>query len=377
MTSKVAEVTTSTGTTTETTTYGYNLNGRLVSVTPPTGSKYQYAYDPDGERVEAWLGPNVLEYLLDGDSELSAIGVSSGQAVVGVENPLHLDERFLVIRSRQGYVPISDAQGSVYGLVDASGAIIEESSYGVFGEPREIHGQLRLHWGYTGRPDDTSTGLQYNRLRYLQSSTGRWNRPDPLAMVIQSRGSAYAYVENRPTTWVDPTGLVAMEGGLDSITAEAFFHPVQFVQLMRALGWLTISVGALDAATHCIDSLNDWEEFFRGDSFSRAALTTYVGFTLSSVGNVPTHEFGPGIYMSRQRDVAETYALAASRKFHLGAILQITIRTVIWDLLRAYPAVRDGVPISGEPGTQSFVPLGPAYLIFDMASTNEIVETVP
>src|SRR5262249_49973448 len=60
---------------------------------------------------------------------------------------------------------------------------------------------------FTGREFDRVTGLQYNRARYYDSTTGRWTTQDPIGF-DGGDSNLYRYVKNNPTNEVDPSGLV-------------------------------------------------------------------------------------------------------------------------------------------------------------------------
>ncbi len=51
------------------------------------------------------------------------------------------------------------------------------------------------------------TGLQYNRARYYDPTTGRWTSEDPLGLAAGD-DNLYRYVNNDPTNASDPSGLV-------------------------------------------------------------------------------------------------------------------------------------------------------------------------
>ncbi len=68
---------------------------------------------------------------------------------------------------------------------------------------------------YTGRDFDPETGLLHYRARYYDPTTGRFLGEDP----IHFRGgdtNLYGYVLNNPTTFSDPSGLLAVQvvGGI-------------------------------------------------------------------------------------------------------------------------------------------------------------------
>ena len=60
--------------------------------------------------------------------------------------------------------------------------------------------------GYTGRFIDSATGLQWNRARWYDPSTGRWMGEDPIGFA-GGQANLSAYVGNSPTNGVDPSGL--------------------------------------------------------------------------------------------------------------------------------------------------------------------------
>src|SRR5262249_50521564 len=59
---------------------------------------------------------------------------------------------------------------------------------------------------FTGREFDRVTGLQYNRARYYDPTTGRWTSPDPRGFAAGG-SNLHRYVHNSPTKNRDPSGL--------------------------------------------------------------------------------------------------------------------------------------------------------------------------
>ncbi len=61
-------------------------------------------------------------------------------------------------------------------------------------------------FGFTGRPFDKSTGLQYNGNRWYDPSVGRWLSEDPIGFEADDP-NLYRYVNNQPTIFIDPSGF--------------------------------------------------------------------------------------------------------------------------------------------------------------------------
>ncbi len=95
---------------------------------------------------------------------------------------------------------LTDAQGSVMALCDASGTVLNSYNYDVFGAIRSSSGSTANAFTFTGEQTDATTGLEYLRARYYDSEAGRFLSTDPL-------GGGYAYAANSPTNMTDPSGL--------------------------------------------------------------------------------------------------------------------------------------------------------------------------
>jgi RHS repeat-associated protein len=65
-------------------------------------------------------------------------------------------------------------------------------------------GTLINPFQYTGRDNDSETGLRYYRARYYDPSAGRFLTEDPTA--FRAGMNFYSYVENSPIVFSDPTG---------------------------------------------------------------------------------------------------------------------------------------------------------------------------
>jgi RHS repeat-associated protein len=108
-----------------------------------------------------------------------------------------------------------DTLGSVRALTDASGAVLERHDYRPFGEdtmPLPAPGSDPAR--FLGQQRD-STQLDYFGARYYSMFHGRFTGVDPVinpsAIVNPQRWNRYAYSQNNPLRFVDPTGLDFVE----------------------------------------------------------------------------------------------------------------------------------------------------------------------
>src|SRR5262245_43403737 len=107
---------------------------------------------------------------------------------------------------------LTDMLGSVRGIVNGSGSLIDSlayKSYGaIYSESSPANGD-RYTW--TGRERDAEIDLQFNRARYYDYQTGRWISQDPLGFDAGDSNLA-RYVNNKPIILVDPSGKIPPQG---------------------------------------------------------------------------------------------------------------------------------------------------------------------
>lgn len=102
-----------------------------------------------------------------------------------------------------------DFQGSVAAESNSTGQIIKRVHYEPFGEQRPT--QLSNETAYTGHVYDADLGLTYMGARYYDPTIGRFYSDDPVGFTRDNQASfnRYAYVNNNPFAYTDPTGEAA------------------------------------------------------------------------------------------------------------------------------------------------------------------------
>ncbi len=109
----------------------------------------------------------------------------------------------------------ADHLGSINVITDETGAVLERLSFDAFGKPRNANGtdmanirSVNTSRGYTGHEMDASTGLINMNARLYDPILGRFISADT---IVPSPGNMqdfnrYAYVNNNPLMYTDPTG---------------------------------------------------------------------------------------------------------------------------------------------------------------------------
>jgi RHS repeat-associated protein len=115
-----------------------------------------------------------------------------------------------------------NALGSVVQLTDPLQAVIASYQYSPYGEVSINRlGQvvtadpLGQHWSYTGRFLDEETGQLAFRTRVLAPANGRFLSRDWIG--YHDGANQYVYVRCAPTVYVDPLGLLSLQGFRDAL----------------------------------------------------------------------------------------------------------------------------------------------------------------
>jgi RHS repeat-associated protein len=125
---------------------------------------------------------------------------------------LFADEQLSAMGPGALYWPLTDYQGSVRELLDASGAVVKQYRYDSFGVRSVVSGSSAVDefFAYTGQARDPESGLQQHWHRYYDPPTGRWISAD-WSSFGAGDSNLYRYVSNRPTNATDPSGLESVE----------------------------------------------------------------------------------------------------------------------------------------------------------------------
>lgn len=167
----------------------------------PDGNKWA---SPLGRRVQKGSSGGTTNYLYDGRDIVEEVD-NSGSVLARFTQSRNIDEPLAQLRSGITSYYESDGLGSVSSLTNSSGTIAGTYTYDSFGNLSASTGTLINPLRYTAREFDSDAGLYYYRARYYDPTAGRFLSEDPIG--LDAGINFYAYVDNSPPSYVDPSGL--------------------------------------------------------------------------------------------------------------------------------------------------------------------------
>ena len=187
----------------------YDYLNRLTSATQLDAnnnvlSAITYNYDLIGRRIAKTVNSATTQFFYQGDNIWRQVDASN--------NTTHYltggaKDQWIARNTTSGtnwY--LTDRLGSVTGITDATGKLINSTTYDSFGH---ITGQSNPaaadQLAFTGREFDAETGLYYFRARYYNPDLGRFQSEDPIEFNSNDFNLA-RYCLNSPTGFIDSTG---------------------------------------------------------------------------------------------------------------------------------------------------------------------------
>jgi RHS repeat-associated protein len=236
-----------------TTTYAYDWNDRLTSTTRGNQTT-QFTYDNNGSMKTRSNGAQTITYDWINDGENRMVSVSDGTnqtqfvydafgkrvatidqgtrtnyfsaSIWGLPEVLmeydangnvtaDYTQGMGTVRSRRDNREVfhhTDGLGSTRALTDTVGLVTDRYTYDAYGVLLEHQGTFGNSFQFAGEQRDSSTGLDYLRARYYDSSLGRFTSSDPYSGSMGDPMSLhnYQYAHANPTRYTDPTGYFSM-----------------------------------------------------------------------------------------------------------------------------------------------------------------------
>jgi RHS repeat-associated protein len=192
-----------------TTTYAWDFENRLTSVTLPGSSgTVSFKYDPFGHRIQKAFTQSgtttTTNYLYDSDNLIEEVD-PNGNVLARYTQTQDIDEPLAMLRSGTTSYYNADALGSVTSLANGAGTLAQTYTFDSFGTTTASSGALTNPFRFTGREFDSESSLYFMRARYFDPTTGRFISEDPGR--FPGGINFYTYVENDPANLVDPFGF--------------------------------------------------------------------------------------------------------------------------------------------------------------------------
>ncbi len=182
--------------------------------------------------------------------------------------------------------PIMDALGSLRGVVNPTGEVLEGQDYAPYGTPFEQTGTAQTAFGFTGEITDPN-GLLNLRARYYVPALGVFPSLDPV-----EEGNRYGYVGGDVVNRVDPSGM---------------------------FNWLAFTIEEQDSL-ECIAVEGGASNYFQVKAFSDEVKRINLLQSISSpFGDSPIDYQGylhPGRHLSIPNQLGDNFALMAMRNIH-------------------------------------------------------------
>lgn len=191
---------TSTGTATFTPSPSFTPSATQPPV--PVFSTAQFVYDGDGKRVKSVLTTNV--------GQTTTFFIGAHYEVTGsIVTKYYFAGTQRIALRKDGVLTyvLSDHLGSTSLVTDASGQVISQTKYKAWGEVRQATGTSPSNYTYTGQYSHTADfGLMFYNARWYDPALGRFAQADTIVPGGVQGLDRYAYVNNSPLNYVDPSG---------------------------------------------------------------------------------------------------------------------------------------------------------------------------
>ena len=197
--------------------FSYDNSGLRLTKTVGTGANAV-------EHRYTWQGSKLIAEAFE-DTELEFFYDESGAPYA-----LLVRDTSTATPTESWYYYVTNLQGDVVMLLDASGNIAAEYSYNAWGEILSSAGTMAdvNPIRYRGYYYDAETGLYYLQSRYYDPEIGRFINADILASTGQGilGCNMFAYCTNNPVSYSDPTGAIggwlkAVAGVVAAVAAAA------------------------------------------------------------------------------------------------------------------------------------------------------------
>ncbi|MFC0623380.1 RHS repeat-associated core domain-containing protein [Kribbella deserti] len=176
--------------------------GRVSKISTAEGDS-TFVYDADGNRLIRRTPQATTVYL--GGQELT---LNRGSGALSPTRYYTHGDKAIAVRTSSGLSWLaSDHQGTAQFSIDATRMTVSRLRQTPFGTKRGAAADLPGERGFVGGVEDAATELVHIGARQYDPELGRFLSVDPVMGGEPQLMNAYAYSNNSPVTFSDPTGL--------------------------------------------------------------------------------------------------------------------------------------------------------------------------
>ncbi len=184
----------------------YDAENRLVSVTGPNVTA-SFVYDGDGRQVKSVINGVTTTFV--GAHYQIVNGTVTKYYFAGASRIA------MKTGSTLTYL-LGDHLGSTSLTTDALGNLVSELRYKPRGETRYSSGTTATNYRYTGQREEVSFGLYFYNARWYDPQLGRFAQADSIVPGGFQGLDRYAYANNSPLVYVDPSGHASVCSGINA-----------------------------------------------------------------------------------------------------------------------------------------------------------------
>ena len=164
------------------------------------GGYIRNRYDPEGLRYELYENGKVSRFIFSGREVVTEVDDNYGLKAAIIRGHEILAQKD---SKDSSYYYFNNAHGDVTALLDGRGEIVNRYKYDAFGNTVEAVEKVHNRFRYAGEQFDPVTGQYYLRARFYNPVIGRFTQEDTYR---DDELNLYAYVQNNPVKYVDPSG---------------------------------------------------------------------------------------------------------------------------------------------------------------------------
>jgi RHS repeat-associated protein len=215
--------------------YNWNLAGEMTSATVG-GATTSYTYDGAGMRTSSTTGASTINYTWDeADGALPTLASEATGSGAALRTYIYGASSSPVSMTTPGgsYYYHYDDAGNVSDLTSSTGATQWAYQYEPFGLLRSstnVSGNAPTNpFQFAGQYTDTSTGLSDLRARQYDPSTAAFLSTDPAGVSTVMASSPYAYANDQPLSYADPSGLCSICTDIGNAVSTGLHYAYDFV----------------------------------------------------------------------------------------------------------------------------------------------------